>query len=60
MQQSSSFLVSVVIPTYRRPALLRRCLSTLCRQTLPTGRYEIVVVDDGLDPETEREVQSWA
>lgn len=51
--------VSVVVPTYRRPGLLHQCLTALCHQTMPPSRYEIVVVDDGLDTETIREVESW-
>lgn len=39
--------VSVVVPTYRRPDLLERCLEALCRQTLAAHEYEIVVCDDG-------------
>ncbi|MGE5553951.1 MAG: glycosyltransferase family 2 protein [Betaproteobacteria bacterium] len=38
---------SVVIPTYNRRDLLRRCLLSLFDQTAPGDRYEIVVVDDG-------------
>ena len=41
--------VSVVIPTYRRPELLVRCLDALLAQTLPAHCYEIIVVDDGSD-----------
>lgn len=39
-------LVSVVIPTCGRPALLYRCLSALRMQTLAPDRFEIIVVDD--------------
>ena len=39
--------LSVVIPTYRRPELLRRCLESLQRQDLDQSRFEVVVVDDG-------------
>jgi glycosyltransferase involved in cell wall biosynthesis len=39
--------VSVVVPTYRRPASLRRCLEGLFRVDYPPDRLEIVVVDDG-------------
>lgn len=39
--------VSVVVPTYRRPDLLERCLAALQRQTLAAGEYEIIVCDDG-------------
>lgn len=42
--------VSVVVPTYRRPDLLMRCLTALLAQTLPADRYEILVCDDGPDP----------
>src|SRR5512138_3482106 len=45
--------VSVVVPTYRRPALLRRCLQALCRQTLDFDRYEIIVADDAAGGETQ-------
>ena len=44
--------VSVVIPTYKRPELLTRCLDALVRQTLPPSCYEIIVVDDGSDADT--------
>lgn len=44
---SSSPRVSVVVPTYRRPALLLRCLCALVKQSLARDRYEIVVADDG-------------
>ena len=44
--------LSVVIPTYRRPDLLRRCLASLAGQDADPGRFEIVVVDDGSGDET--------
>jgi glycosyltransferase involved in cell wall biosynthesis len=45
--------LSVVIPTYRRPRLLKRCLDTLRAQTYPSPAFEIIVVSDGPDPLTE-------
>lgn len=39
-------LVSVVVPTFRRPALLARCLEALLAQSLHPSLYEIVVADD--------------
>jgi glycosyltransferase involved in cell wall biosynthesis len=42
-------IVSVVVPTYRRPALLERCLDALCAQVFDPATYEIVVVDDDPD-----------
>lgn len=44
--------ISVVVPTYRRPQLLLRCLDALLAQTLPGGDYEIIVVDDGRSDDT--------
>jgi glycosyltransferase involved in cell wall biosynthesis len=45
-------MISVVIPTYKRPALLRRCLEALCQQEYDASQYEILVVSDGPDAET--------
>jgi len=39
--------ITVVIPTRNRAALLRGCLTSLERQTLPPEDYEVVVVVDG-------------
>lgn len=46
--------VSVVVPTFRRPALLARCLAALLAQRLAPDAFEILVVDDGRDAETRR------
>lgn len=42
-------LVSVVIATYRRPALLQRCLAALCAQRMDASAFEIIVADDGCE-----------
>lgn len=39
-------LVSVVVPTCGRPALLARCLQALESQSLPAERYEVIVSED--------------
>ncbi|EGD05142.1 glycosyl transferase family protein, partial [Burkholderia sp. TJI49] len=39
-------IVSVVVPTFRRPDLLERCLDALCAQVFDPTTYEILVVDD--------------
>lgn len=44
-------VLSVVIPTYRRPAILSACLEHLERQTI-ADRIEAIVVSDGHDPAT--------
>jgi glycosyltransferase involved in cell wall biosynthesis len=53
-------LLSVVVPTYKRPHLLARCLVPLLDQHwLETDDYEIVVVDDGHDDATAALVASF-
>ncbi|MDP9311132.1 MAG: glycosyltransferase [Pseudomonadota bacterium] len=44
--------VSVVVPTYQRPALLRRCLEALLAQDLHPTQFEVIVVADGPDVAT--------
>jgi glycosyltransferase involved in cell wall biosynthesis len=44
-----TIVVSVVIPTHRRPHLLYRCLLSLQYQTLDPEAFEVIVVDDGRD-----------
>lgn len=51
--------VSVVVPTYKRLALLRRCLAALGAQDFDRSAYEIVVVDDAACAATRRLVEGW-
>jgi len=39
--------ISIVIPTYGRPAKLLRCLEAIGRLRYPADRFEVIVVDDG-------------
>jgi len=55
-----STLVSVVVPTYRRPEMLERCLKALLAQRFPADAFEIVVADDGPDEATRRTVRELA
>ncbi len=52
--------ISVVIPTYRRPQLLRHCLAALARQRFPPKGYEVIVVSDGPDALTKNLVMELA
>ena len=45
--QAGRILISVVIPTFDRPDLLRRCLESLIVQTMDPLSFEIIVVADG-------------
>jgi len=44
--------ISVVIPTYKRIALLQKCLHRLECQTLQPDDFEIIVISDGPDEQT--------
>src|SRR4051812_1864019 len=50
--------ISVVIPTFRRPELLKKCLLALINQNFNKPDYEIIVVSDGPDESTESFVMS--
>src|SRR5277367_6532363 len=50
--------VSVVIPTYRRAELVKRCIESLVEQDYPHERYEVIVVEDG-SREAESIVESF-
>jgi glycosyltransferase involved in cell wall biosynthesis len=39
--------LSIVIPTFNSLASLKKCLSSLCNQTLNKEDFEVIVVDDG-------------
>jgi GT2 family glycosyltransferase len=54
------FLVTVVVPTYRRRDLLARCLDALCQQTLSSASYEVVVCDDEPNDNTKELVLAHA
>jgi len=49
--------VSVVIPTYNRPHLIRRAIQSVLNQTYQN--FEIIVVDDSPNDETEKVVKSF-
>jgi len=46
--------ISIVVPTYNRKEKLKNCLESLFAQDYPEDRYEIIVVDDAKDNETEK------
>jgi len=45
-------LISIIVPVRNGAATLPACLDALAAQTLPRGRYEISVVDDGSTDDT--------
>ncbi|HVU70164.1 MAG TPA: glycosyltransferase [Ktedonobacteraceae bacterium] len=55
-----SIAVSVVVPTFRRPELLARCLEALLAQEFAPEDYEIVIVDDAASKQTRLQVERYA
>jgi glycosyltransferase involved in cell wall biosynthesis len=51
---------SIIVPTYRRPQLLNRCLAALVAQDFDPAAYEIIVADNAGSPETESLVAKWS
>jgi len=52
--------VSVVVPTFKRPDLLERCLAALVAQNFDPATYEIIIVDDADSQETRQQVACWS
>lgn len=52
--------VSVVVPTYRRPDLLDRCLAALTAQELDSASFEVIIADDAGSEATRQQVAGWA
>ncbi len=52
-RQSGGPLFSVIIPTYNRLTILKKCLAALEAQTLPSAHFEVIVIDDGSSDATQ-------
>ncbi|MDD4940087.1 MAG: glycosyltransferase family A protein [Candidatus Omnitrophica bacterium] len=52
--------VSVVIPTCKRNNLLKRCLKSVAEQRFSRDEYEVIVADDGANPETRATILYFA
>jgi GT2 family glycosyltransferase len=46
MEQTQPF-ISIIVPTYNRPAQLTACLESISCLDYPADRFELIVVDDG-------------
>ncbi len=54
-----SIRVSVIVPTFRRPQLLSRCLTALFAQDFDPLSYEVIVVEDGAGLGTSHLLDIW-
>lgn len=53
MESKSTPFVSVIIPVFNDNRYLGICLNSLASQTYPTGRYEVLVVDNNSDEDVQ-------
>jgi glycosyltransferase involved in cell wall biosynthesis len=56
MPYAEETLISVVLCTYNRCQLMAAALKSVCEQTLPPSRYEVVVVDNNSSDGTRQHV----
>ena len=59
MMPGSQYRVSVVVPTFKRPDLLIRCLAALRAQDFDAADYEVIIADDAACDETRRVVDAF-
>ena len=52
--------VTIAIPTYRRPAILRQTLEGLVQQDYPAEQLEILIIDNNSRDETRAVVERFA
>ncbi|MFM7183377.1 MAG: glycosyltransferase [Planctomycetota bacterium] len=52
-QTPDAYAVSVIVPTYNRPARLRTLIDALSRQRPVSGGFEVLIIDDGSEPPIE-------
>jgi glycosyltransferase involved in cell wall biosynthesis len=52
-------IISAVICTYKRADYLRQALRSLCEQTLARSEFEVLVVDNAVEDETEQVVKEF-
>jgi glycosyltransferase involved in cell wall biosynthesis len=50
---------SVIVPTYNRLPILKKCLAALEMQTLPSNDFEVIVIDDGSSDGTQETLKNY-
>lgn len=51
--------LSIIVPTHRRPASLRRLVESLATQSLDRRQFEVLIVANFTDPKLAQELQPW-
>ena len=52
-------LISLIVPTYNRLPILKKCLAALEAQTVHKNEFEVIVIDDGSSDGTEAFMQEY-
>ncbi len=52
-------VLSVVVPTYNRAYRLNSCLKSLFKQSFPSSKYEVIVVDDHSNDDTPKVLKKF-
>jgi len=55
----NSRMFSLIVPTYNRLPILKKCLAALETQTLPAKDFEVIVIDDGSSDGTEEAIRAY-
>jgi glycosyltransferase involved in cell wall biosynthesis len=50
---------SIIIPTYNRSDILKKCLQNICNLKKPSKNHEVLVIDNGSTDNTEETIQSF-
>ncbi len=53
-------IFSLIVPTFNRLPILKKCLAALEAQTLPATDFEVIVIDDGSSDGTEETLCSYS
>jgi len=60
MKEKVSKKVSVIVPVYNSPAVIKTCLNSLLNQTYPKDLYEIICVDNSSTDETPNIIKTFS
>lgn len=59
MQENSSLLASIIIPTYNRSELLKYTIDSVLNQSIDSRLLQVIVVDDGSSDDTKEVVKPY-
>jgi GT2 family glycosyltransferase len=54
------FQLSLIVPTYNRLPILKKCMAALENQTLAANHFEVIVIDDGSTDGTEDFMRNYS